>query len=115
MRPIEIPAEWHDHGLITFEEFCVLLHLPQRTVRDWRRRGVGPRWVKFDGTGPLYVTVVGARRFLASAATGRNDVHSGPIEIPLGWHDHGLITFEEFCVLLHLPQRTVRDLSLIHI
>lgn len=76
MRPIEVPLDWHDHGLITVEEFCVLLHLPQRTVRDWCRRGVGPRWAKFDGTGRLYITVAEAWRFLASAATVRDDERS---------------------------------------
>ena len=39
---IEIPEEWSDQGLLTFEQFCTLIHTPQRTVRDWRRRGVGP-------------------------------------------------------------------------
>jgi hypothetical protein len=67
MTPIQIPAEWDDRGLITFEEFCQLLHLPPRTVRDWRRRHVGPRWSRFNGTGRLYITVAEARRFLASA------------------------------------------------
>lgn len=69
MRPIQIPAEWDDHGLLTFEEFCELLQLPQRTVRDWRRRGVGPQWARFNGTGRLYITVAETRRFLASATT----------------------------------------------
>lgn len=67
MTPIHIPAEWDDRGLITFEEFCQLLHLPPRTVRDWRRRRIGPRWARFNGTGRLYITVAEARRFLASA------------------------------------------------
>ena len=66
MKPIQIPQEWSDNGLITFEEFCNLIRTPQRTVRDWRRRGVGPRWARFDGCGRLYVTVAEARRFLSS-------------------------------------------------
>ena len=69
MTPIQIPADWDDRGLITFEEFCRLLHLPPRTVRDWRRRNVGPRWARLPGTGRLYITVAEARRFLASATT----------------------------------------------
>ena len=67
VHPIQIPAEWDDHGLITFEEFCALIRVPQRTVRDWRRRGVGPRWARIEGCGRLYVTVAEVRRFLASA------------------------------------------------
>lgn len=76
MHPIEIPDQWPDHALITFEQFCRLFDRPQRTVRDWRRRGVGPRWFKFPGTGRLYTTVAEARRFLASATTLRNEVRS---------------------------------------
>ncbi|GAB3652921.1 hypothetical protein GCM10027596_02650 [Nocardioides korecus] len=56
MSPIQIPHEWSDTGLLTFEEFCELIRTPQRTVRDWRRRGVGPRWARFDGCGRLYIT-----------------------------------------------------------
>lgn len=67
MEPIEIPADWQDHGLLTFEEFCTLIRIPQRTVRDWRRRSVGPRWTRLDGGGRLYITVGEARRFLRSA------------------------------------------------
>ena len=67
MEPIEIPPEWGDHGLITFEEFCTLIRTPQRTVRDWRRRGVGPQWIRFNGCGRLYITVAEARRFIRSA------------------------------------------------
>ena len=71
MKPIQIPNEWHDSGLITFEEFCELIRTPQRTVRDWRRRGVGPRWARFDGCGRLYITVAEARRFLGSGTVVR--------------------------------------------
>jgi hypothetical protein len=39
MNPIQIPQEWSDNGLITFEEFCDLIRTPQRTVRDWRQCG----------------------------------------------------------------------------
>ena len=73
MKPIQIPPEWNDQGLITFEEFCDLIHTPQRTVRDWRRRRVGPRWARFNGCGRLYITVAEARRFLNSARTTRAD------------------------------------------
>ena len=76
MAPITIPEDWEDNGLILFEEFCTLIHTPQRTVRDWRRRGVGPRWTRFQGVGRLYITVAEARRFLASATTARVVVRS---------------------------------------
>jgi hypothetical protein len=73
MNPIQIPQEWPDSGLITFEEFCALIRTPQRTVRDWRRRGIGPRWARFNGCGRLYITVAEARRFLSSAAPTRRE------------------------------------------
>lgn len=66
MSPIQIPTEWDDESLILFEDFCELIHVPRRTVRDWRRRGVGPRWIRFHGIGRLYITVAEARRFLQS-------------------------------------------------
>ena len=82
MNPIEIPNEWADNGLLTFEEFCVLIRTPQRTVRDWRQRGVGPRWARFDGCGRLYITVAEARRFLGSASTriDRHDRRSAKVQ-----------------------------------
>lgn len=74
MNPIQIPHDWGDRGLITFEEFCDLIHTPQRTVRDWRRRDIGPRWARFNGCGRLYITVAEARRFIDSATpTTRSD------------------------------------------
>lgn len=73
MNPIQIPQDWDDRGLITFEEFCDLIRTPQRTVRDWRRRGIGPRWARFNGCGRLYITVAEARRFLNSATTTRRE------------------------------------------
>ena len=76
MEPIQIPTEWDDHGLITFEEFCALIRVPQRTVRDWRQRRIGPRWVRFDGCGRLYITVAEARRFLDSATITRAQVRT---------------------------------------
>jgi len=65
------PPDWDDRGLITFEEFCDLIRTPQRTVRDWRRRGIGPPWARFNGCGRLYITVAEARRFLGSATPTR--------------------------------------------
>jgi len=67
MNPIHIPDEWDDRALLTFEEFCELIRHPQGTVRDWRRRRIGPRWVRFNGCGRLYITVAEAPRFLRSA------------------------------------------------
>ena len=76
VTPIGIPDDWDDNNLILFEEFCDLIRTPQRTVRDWRQRGVGPRWTRFQGVGRLYITVAEARRFLASAAVTRAQVDS---------------------------------------
>ena len=70
MQPIHIPEEWHDHDLLTFEQFCDLIHTPPRTVRDWRRRGIGPRWTKLEGCGRLYITVAEVRRFLRATTNG---------------------------------------------
>jgi hypothetical protein len=67
MQPICVPEDWDDRGLLTFEEFCQLIHTPPRTVRDWRRRGVGPTWARVNGTGRIYITVGEARRFLHHA------------------------------------------------
>jgi hypothetical protein len=78
MEPIQIPTEWDDNGLITFEEFCALIRTPQRTARDWRQRGVGPRWTRFNGCGRLYITVAEARRFLRSATP----TEAGPTAAP---------------------------------
>lgn len=66
VQPIKIPADWDDSDLLTFEQFCTLTHSVQRTVRDWRRRGVGPRFWKLDGTGRLYTSVGEVRRWIAS-------------------------------------------------
>ena len=76
MQPIHIPEDWHENSLITFEEFCELIHTPQRTVRDWRQRGIGPRWARFNGCGRLYITAAEARRFIRAAIVSSNV--SGP-------------------------------------
>jgi hypothetical protein len=73
MNPIQIPDDWDDNGLITFEEFYKLLRTPQRTVRDWRQRGIGPRWARFNGCGRLLITVAEARPFLSSATPTRHE------------------------------------------
>lgn len=67
--PIHIPADWADDDALTFEDSCQILRVPQRTARDWRRRHVGPRWFRLEGTGRLYITVAELRRFLANTAT----------------------------------------------
>lgn len=68
-NPIHVPEKWHDHDLLTFEQFCGLIQIPARTVRDWRRRHIGPHWTKLEGTGRLYITVAETRRFLGGALT----------------------------------------------
>lgn len=67
IAPIHVPSEWDDNDIMLFEEFCSFIRTPQRTVRDWRQRGVGPRWLRFNGTGRLYTTVAELRRFLRGA------------------------------------------------
>jgi len=76
VAPINIPEDWDDNALILFEEFCDLIRTPQRTVRDWRQRGVGPRWTRFQGVGRLYITVAEARRFLASSTVTQMQARS---------------------------------------
>ena len=73
MNPIEIPDDWDDRGLNTFDEFCELIRTPQRTVRDWRQRGIGPRWARSKGCGRLIITVAEARRLLGSATPTRHE------------------------------------------
>ena len=68
--PIHIPSHWADEDTVTFEQFCQILQLPQRTVRDWRRRNVGPTWLKPAGTGRLYLTVAELRRFVHNTTPG---------------------------------------------
>lgn len=71
--PIQVPADWADDGILTFEECCQILRVPQRTARDWRRRHVGPRWFKLEGTGRLYIRVAELRRFLGDTARSGAD------------------------------------------
>ena len=72
MHPIQIPAEWDDNGILLFEEFCAFIRTPQRPVRDWKRRGIEPRWWRFNGASRLYTTVAGLRRFLRPTVPGSN-------------------------------------------
>ena len=67
MNPITIPADWDDNALLTFEQFCTLIHTPPHPVRDWRRRGIGPSWARFNGCGRLYITVAEMRHFIQAA------------------------------------------------
>lgn len=69
VQPIHVPEEWDDDDLLTFEQFCNLIQTPPRTVRDWRRRRIGPRWIKLEGCGRLLVRVAEVRRFLRAATT----------------------------------------------
>ena len=76
MQPIHVPDDWPEDGLLTFEEFCNIIRIPQRTARDWRRRGVGPRWQRLEGTGRLYLTVAELRRFVGTATTAPQQARS---------------------------------------
>ena len=69
---IQVPDDWSDDAVLTFEDCCRILHVPQRTARDWRRRHVGPRWGKLEGTGRPYLTVAELRRFIHTATPGAN-------------------------------------------
>ncbi|MCR6033615.1 hypothetical protein GGQ22_19595 [Nocardioides sp. zg-579] len=82
--PIQVPDDWDYRGLITVEEFRDLIRTPHRTVRDWRRRGVGPRWARFDGCGRLYITAAETRRLLISATTSSRSIHMPGQEKPRG-------------------------------
>jgi hypothetical protein len=78
MEPIHIPSEWDDDDLLTFEQFCELIHTAPRTVRDWRWRRVGPRWERLEGCGRLFMRVAEARRFLRTARpTNRRERRDG--------------------------------------
>ncbi|MBC7630159.1 helix-turn-helix domain-containing protein [Aeromicrobium sp.] len=78
MRPIHVPEEWHDRDLLTFEQFCDLVQIPVRTVRDWRRRRIGPRWTRLEGTGRLYITVTEVRRFLRATTNDHRQIPTDP-------------------------------------
>lgn len=80
-RLLGVPHDWDDDRWITFEDFCKLFDLPQRTVRDWKRRGIGPRWTKAPGTGRLYIQIRQVRRFPGPGP------ESGPSRV--AGHDHG--------------------------
>lgn len=69
MHPIHVPEDWHDADLLTFEQFCALIQITPRTVRDWRRRAIGPCWTKLEGCGRLYTAVAEVRRFVHVATT----------------------------------------------
>lgn len=82
--PIRVPDACDDGGLITVEEFCDLIRTTQRTVRDWRRRGVGPRWARFNGCGRVYITVAETLRIISSATTSSRSIHTPGREKPRG-------------------------------
>jgi len=74
LSPISIPKDWDDDALLTFEQFCILIQTPQRTVRDWKRRKVAVRWRRLGDTGRIYTTVGEARRFVHSGQGGGRQV-----------------------------------------
>lgn len=71
VNPSHIPERWANNSQLTFEAFCELIRTPQRTVRDWQQRGVGPRWARFESCGRRCIVVGGARRFLSSETATR--------------------------------------------
>jgi hypothetical protein len=77
MEPIHIPSEWDDDDLLNFEQFCELIQTAPGTVRDWRRRRVGPRWERLEGCGRLVMKVAEARRFLRCAKPTRRERRDG--------------------------------------
>lgn len=77
MTPICVPDDWDGNGLMTFEEFCVFVRTPQRTVRDWRQRDVGPRWTKLAGAGRLYIRVSEVRLYLNNGLPRSRNGRSG--------------------------------------
>ena len=68
-RPIGVPAHWDDHALLGITEFADLIGFPVRTVRDWRRRDVGPTFLPLPPSNRIFTTVAEVRTFLA---TGRD-------------------------------------------
>ena len=103
MNPIEIPDDWDDRGLITFEEFCELIRTPQRTVRDWRQRGIGPRWARFNGCGRL--SSPSPKRAGSSAPRPRHDTRSGPMAektLPV------YLSLEQAAEVMSLSVKTIR-------
>ncbi len=66
-KPIEVPAHWNDHALLGLTEFADLIGFPVRTVRDWRRRDVGPTFLPLPPSNRIFTTVGEVRTFLAAA------------------------------------------------
>jgi hypothetical protein len=69
--PINILEDWDNNGLVLFQKFCQLICTPQRTVRNWRQCGVGPRWTRLRAVGRLYITGAEVCPFLATATAMR--------------------------------------------
>ena len=73
MNPIQVPAEWDDNGhLVVRRVLRIHPHTPTHRPR-LERRGLGPRWWRFNGTGRLYTTVAELRRFLRPAITSSRE------------------------------------------
>jgi hypothetical protein len=64
--PTCIPDEWDDNTIVLFDEFCSLTEISASTALDWKARGVGPRWRRFNGTGRWYTTAAEVRRLEGS-------------------------------------------------
>lgn len=65
MEFIRIPYHWQDRDLLTVEQFCELTQVSRDDVRDWRRRRVGPQWVRLECGARCCITVGEARGFVA--------------------------------------------------
>ncbi len=66
-KPIEVPAHWNDHALLGLTEFADLIGFPVRTVRDWRRRDVGPTFLPLPPSNRIFTTIAEVRTFLGAA------------------------------------------------
>lgn len=67
VAPIPTPDDWNNHGLLQCEEFCGLTRTPQRTVRGWRHRGIGPRWTHLQCPARLHIAIAEPQRLLTTA------------------------------------------------
>jgi excisionase family DNA binding protein len=105
-QPIQIPTDWNDNALLTFEDFCLLIRIPQRTVRDWRRRRVRTPLRPAQRRRPH---LHHRRRGASLAREHPMTTASSPKTDPSEQRKQSLLTITEAAAYLNVPARWVTD------